>query len=871
MKPSRLTRIFALLLTLIIATGTVVAVLADITAGDVNGDGKITAFDAQMIAEKKAGLRTFSDDQAERAGVLSIQDILHMILNTPAEPTEPTEPAEPTEPSAPAVDPNAIAAVTNDGQTEYVNSVSAMISSVAADGNTQIKLLKDIANTASAITFPYSCTIDFSGHTVTTNPNSGNCIEITKAGTENQTTTIKNGTMLYNQLGLRVAQGAFMIENMKMHGSVGAAVGLRDTTNYKDINRISNSTLSSGGWGCVAFHISPEDYSNTGYTIENSTLVSYLQSGANTLTRSGVAIPGTVTLGDNVNLYTYAANFAASGHVINGLPASQVSSSATVTVNGVTYTGLKHWRSGQVGTEDKTQDSIAQVVNGTKTRYVSNVTDMAASVQSSGNTQIKLLQDITTDAPIIFDYSCTFDLNGHSVQTNLEKGNGVQVQDAGSQNQTTTIKNGTLTMGDVGIRIWRGALVLENVTARTVIGPTIAVYDNNSAYKDINRISDSTIISENYVCLTYHLANTDFSNTSFSVDNSTFISAKNQDGSYGTIFGRRDSTTTMGQIHIGENVELYSYATFPNNVTLTIPYTGNELYHDSQKADVTVGDLTYTGLNHWGTNVEQEVFKILLVGNSFSNRMGEEMVEIARQNGKELYIANLYYPGCTVKQHWNWRESGPPADAQYPQEYNIHSTLGRWTDPEVKTLNEALVQQDWDVITLQQHFSPERTVNYATALNSCLPYTKQLLDHFKTINPNAQLYWYQTWAYSTAHDNIGTEAVQLNQYNQIKAVSNYLAQESNIPQLPCGDAFQIARANPLVTADPCLSDNYHQGSTTGGRYMIACVFYETLFRESCVGSTAQPVTYKLDADLMTQLQLAAHQAVADMYGEDYAK
>ena len=74
-----------------------------------------------------------------------------------------------------------------------------------------------------------------------------------------------------------------------------------------------------------------------------------------------------------------------------------------------------------------------------------------------------------------------------------------------------------------------------------------------------------------------------------------------------------------------------------------------------------------------------------------------------------------------------------------------------------------------------------------------------------------------------------------------------------------------------VVEDPCLTDHYHAGTTTGGRYLNACVFYEVLLGKSCIGNVSDGLSYALDRTLAERLQLAAHQAVAAMYGEDHAK
>ena len=858
MKHTKLTRILLVLLSLILLTGSVTAVFAAVMRGDADGDGKITAFDAQMIAEQKAGFRVLSEEQLGRIDSLSAQDILNIILNKEPEATEPAEPSEPSEPSAPAVDPNAIASVTNGAQTEYVTAISEMTAAVAADGNTQITLLKDIT-ASDAITFPYSCTIDLNGHTISTLPSTGNCLQITAAGTQNKTTTVKNGTMLYYQVGLRVAQGAFIIDNMTMHGTVGTAIAIRDTADYASINRISNSTLTSGGWGCVAFHVSTSDFSNTGYSIDNSTLISYVQPASNTLTKSGSAVPGSVTLGENVNLYTYAASFTASGYVVKGMPAAQVASDATVTINDVSYTGLNHWCSGKIGSEEPTEDAIAQVVNGTQTLYVSNVADLCASVQSSGNTQIKLLKDITTTAPITFAYSCSIDFDGHTVTTNPTTGNGIQIMATGTENKTTTIKNGTLIHADLGLRVTQGAFIVDNMTMHSANGACVGIYDTTD-YRSINRITNSTLTSGNWGCVTFNVNGADFSKTGFTVDHSTIISYKAA-GSFVFVFS---GSADPGQIKLGEEVDLYSYQNNVSSVLSRYDENSKHALRAEETASVTVKGVTYTDLNHWSTGTAYTPIRMLLIGNSFCYRLVEELYGVARAAGYELYIANLYEAGCYVEEHWTWLNDNSPNYELY-----VTNSMGRIRMHDIKTLSGALAHQEWDIITLQQHFPPQYSIDRETALNSCVPYVNNLYNYLKENHPDADLYWHETWAYQVGHSLMPSAELQTTQYENIKYVSELMCEENNVPMIPGGDAWQLARASVGDTL--CLEDQYHDGDVGGGQYLNACVWLEVLTGTSCIGNTWRPVDYALDEALIAKLQVAAHQAVADLYGADYAK
>lgn len=80
MKNRKLIRLLALILVLAITAGSLLSAGAANYVSDVNGDGKITVFDAQMIAESNAGKRTLSDTQKAAANGISIQDIMNYVL-----------------------------------------------------------------------------------------------------------------------------------------------------------------------------------------------------------------------------------------------------------------------------------------------------------------------------------------------------------------------------------------------------------------------------------------------------------------------------------------------------------------------------------------------------------------------------------------------------------------------------------------------------------------------------------------------------------------------------------------------------------------------------------------------------------------------
>ena len=104
----------------------------------------------------------------------------------------------------------------------------------------------------------------------------------------------------------------------------------------------------------------------------------------------------------------------------------------------------------------------------------------------------------------------------------------------------------------------------------------------------------------------------------------------------------------------------------------------------------------------------------------------------------------------------------------------------------------------------------------------------------------------------------------------IKEYTDIVCQEFNLATIPCGQAWIIARESELcnklcarLSVNNGEGDYYHDGDIGGGQYLNACVWFETLTGQSCIGNSFRP-DYELSEELIAVLQQAAHQAVADM-------
>ena len=91
-------------------------------------------------------------------------------------------------------------------------------------------------------------------------------------------------------------------------------------------------------------------------------------------------------------------------------------------------------------------------------------------------------------------------------------------------------------------------------------------------------------------------------------------------------------------------------------------------------------------------------FNVLMIGNSFCYYYPDELYGMAKAAGIELKICNVYYSGCRLDQHWEWLQAG---ESNY--RFVITDARGR-TTRENYCLKRCLNAENWDVISIQQHF-----------------------------------------------------------------------------------------------------------------------------------------------------------------------
>lgn len=205
--------------------------------------------------------------------------------------------------------------------------------------------------------------------------------------------------------------------------------------------------------------------------------------------------------------------------------------------------------------------------------------------------------------------------------------------------------------------------------------------------------------------------------------------------------------------------------------------------------------------------------KILSIGNSFSQDAQAYLHNVAKANGVDLYTVNLYVGGCSLESHYQFMISGEP---KYELEVN-GVTTGSYI-----TLKDALLSQDFDVITVQQ--SSPKSFDFSTYL----PYLTKINAYVKNLCPNAKIYIHQTWMYEKDSDilkNVTPFTDPVDMYNGIIDSYNKAYNAINADGLiPSGKAMYNALT---LGAKRVHRDGFH-ASLGIGRYLIALTWLKAL-------------------------------------------
>lgn len=185
--------------------------------------------------------------------------------------------------------------------------------------------------------------------------------------------------------------------------------------------------------------------------------------------------------------------------------------------------------------------------------------------------------------------------------------------------------------------------------------------------------------------------------------------------------------------------------------------------------------------------------KILTIGNSFANNATVYIEDLLAGSPTdiELVIGKTNLGGCSLEKHWNLVEQCDRLPAVKPYDFLMTGAVSR-----PLSLREALVEVEWDYITLQQasilSWRPE----------SYFPYLHKLRDLIGELAPQAEPIIHQTWAYRSDAPLFAETALDQGQmFARLEAAYREAASSIGARVLPVGAAFQKARRELVYAPD----------------------------------------------------------------------
>lgn len=239
--------------------------------------------------------------------------------------------------------------------------------------------------------------------------------------------------------------------------------------------------------------------------------------------------------------------------------------------------------------------------------------------------------------------------------------------------------------------------------------------------------------------------------------------------------------------------------------------------------------------------------KVLSIGNSFSQDAQAYLPKLAIAGGKELLLGNLYLPGASIEDHYrNYIDE--------EEVYTYENYLPGETEaykPDGIALHEAVEDEDWDVITLQQ------CSKLSGIKESYTPYLAEVAAYCRMMHPDAKIMLHQTWAYEKGcplpefKENYDRDQDKM--YSMLTECYAETAREAEIDIIiPTGRAWQTARQTKI--GDRLTRDGYHGNEL--GQFLGSCCFYEMIFGESAVDNPF--VLPEFDENVSNLLKVCAH-------------
>ena len=268
------------------------------------------------------------------------------------------------------------------------------------------------------------------------------------------------------------------------------------------------------------------------------------------------------------------------------------------------------------------------------------------------------------------------------------------------------------------------------------------------------------------------------------------------------------------------------------------------------------------------SNTEDDTLYILTAAASNSHYFTDELYGVLAAAGIKAKVCNLMKDSTGINAFYNYWKNDEKVFQLIIHDENGKTVLSNMG------LDDALAYYNWDVFNMQEGTAPHRTTTPEQAAADRQVAHAALVAHIRETIPNAKLYYQEIWSPDIGFDRFNYQMTskeqQLDFSARIKTYTDLVCEEFDLDTIPCGSAWVIARESDLLqnmcarlSVNNGEGDYYHDGDIGGGQYLNACVWFETLTGQSCIGNTFRP-NYELSEEKIALLQQAAHQAVADM-------
>ena len=258
-------------------------------------------------------------------------------------------------------------------------------------------------------------------------------------------------------------------------------------------------------------------------------------------------------------------------------------------------------------------------------------------------------------------------------------------------------------------------------------------------------------------------------------------------------------------------------------------------------------------------SAKKDTFKVLSIGNSFSQGVHTYLAEIAKDAGFEKVVCgNLYIGGCSLDKHYSNLSNNKAEYEFHIWELKDGKIVKNEDVTASTTMLEGIEYTDWDVITIQQNSAYSGVASSYTKLDNVLDYIHA------NKNENAKVAWHMTWAYEEDSDILATYYPNMSQTDMYNAIVNVvkdriLTNDKIDFVIPAGTAVQNAREK--------LGDIFN---SSDGQHLKAMGYYLSglAWLNKITGTDISGITYTPNTDtanVLDTLKECAVNAVANPY------